>query len=173
MEKKNKRKKESECYCCHKELWISHHVKYSLAWNSLFKCIKTQPMQVFCREDEPDCCYSVQIYLNWNSEFCIIWKTANWLAVHLQSRVPFVVLKSSACKFSDEKIIQIVVTPYKSIRLEKIWRRILAQFKNPQQTVRHWPTVQSSMRSICCFALPKFKTLTIAFFGISYLIKQQ
>ena len=33
--------------------------KDSMAWNSLFKCIKIQCMRVFWREDEPDCCYSV------------------------------------------------------------------------------------------------------------------
>ena len=31
----------------------------SMAWNSLFKRIKIQCMQVFWREDELDCCYSV------------------------------------------------------------------------------------------------------------------
>ena len=41
-------------------------------------------------------------------------------------------LKSSESKFSDEKMIQIVVTPYKSICHEKIWRRILASFDKSQ-----------------------------------------
>ena len=92
VEKKIREKKREECYCRHKELLqISHHAQHSLARNSLFKWIKIQRMQVFWR-DEPDCCYSVQIYLTWNSEFCIIWKTANWLAAHVQSSVPFVVL---------------------------------------------------------------------------------
>ena len=31
----------------------------SMAWNSLFKCTKIQCIQIFWREDEPDCCYSV------------------------------------------------------------------------------------------------------------------
>ena len=38
-----------------------------------------------------------------------------WLGIRCSS-----VLKSSACKFSDENIILIVVTPYKSICFEKI-----------------------------------------------------
>ena len=43
--------------------------------NSLFKYIKIQRMQVFGREDDSDCCYSVKIYLsrkNLAADSCII-----------------------------------------------------------------------------------------------------
>ena len=54
------------------------------------------------------------------------------------------VLKSSACKFSDEMMINL--SPLTGCAL---------------------------MLSICCFAFLKSKTMTIVFSGISYLIKQQ
>ena len=50
-----------------------------MAWNSLFKCIKIQRMQVFWWEDEPDyllrvksICLETLIF-----GFCIIWKNRN------------------------------------------------------------------------------------------------
>ena len=56
-----------------------------MAWNSLFKCIKIQRMQVFWREAEPDyllrvksICLETLIF-----DFCIIWETAiNVFATH-------------------------------------------------------------------------------------------
>ena len=41
------REKKRECYCRRTELQISRNVQESMAWNSLFKCIKIQRMQIF------------------------------------------------------------------------------------------------------------------------------
>ena len=72
------------------------------------------------------------------------------------------VLSSSACKFSDEKINQIVVTLC-SVSVFRDETLIFAYF---------WKTAkaQSVVRSICCFAFLKSKTVTIVLPGISYLI---
>ena len=49
-----------------------------MAWNSLFKCIKIQRMQVFWREDEPDYLLRVlKIYLSRNSDFLFLPQTRN------------------------------------------------------------------------------------------------
>ena len=40
------------------------NVQDSTEWNSLFKCIKIQRMQVFWREDEPDYLLRVNLFVS-------------------------------------------------------------------------------------------------------------
>ena len=49
-----------------------------MAWNSLYKCIKIQRMQVFWREDEPDyLLLELTIYLSRNSDFWFLHNLKN------------------------------------------------------------------------------------------------
>ena len=93
----------------------------------------------------------------------VVAKTA-WRGIRCSS-----VLKSNACKFSEEKTNQIVVTLCKCICLETL---IFANLKNDKDVITF--RVQSCVPFGMLFCASKIQNVTIVFSGISisYLIKQ-